>query len=446
VGGKENLLTALLVRLGLGRRELRAWAMYDWANSAFMCTIVTAVFPIYFQREAAATLEGAEALAVMGLANTIAIAIVAVLNPFLGALADYLPIKKRMLGAFLGLGIGATAAMTFVGRGDWKLGMVLFIVASVGAFGSMAFYDALLPHIAREDEIDRVSSAGYAIGYFGGGLLLLVNAVWILKPQLFGMADAGVASRVSFVSVAVWWGLFSIPLFRTVPEPKTGPRVAGRSPLAVASSKLVRTLKELRGFRQAFLLLVAFAIYNDGINTIIKMATSYGAQIGLEAGDMIAAVLLVQFVGVPFAFLFGALAGRLGAKRAIYVALAVYVVISVLGFFMTTALHFYVLAFLVATVQGGSQALSRSLFATMIPRTKSAEFFAFFSIFEKFTGVLGPAAFTLAVTATGSGRIAILSIVVFFVVGWIVLAAVDVGQGQAAARAAEARDAAPSSA
>jgi UMF1 family MFS transporter len=430
-------VSALLERVGLGRRELRAWAMYDWANSAFMCTIVTAVFPIYFQREAAAPLSSTDALAMYGLANTIAIAIVAVLNPFLGALADYLPIKKRMLGAFLALGVGSTASMFFIGHGEWRLAMFLFILASIGAFGSMAFYDALLPHIASADEIDRVSSAGYAIGYFGGGLLLLVNATWLLSPQTFGMADAGVASRISFVSVAAWWLLFSIPIFRQVPEPPTGPRVPGH-PFAIASRRVIQTLKELRGFREAFLLLVAFAIYNDGINTIIKMATSYGAQLGLEAGDMIAAVLLVQFVGVPFAFLFGALAGRIGAKRSIYVALAVYVVISVLGFFMTSARHFYLLAFLVATVQGGSQALSRSLFATMIPRTKSAEFFAFFSIFEKFTGVLGPAAFTLAVAATGSGRIAVLSIVVFFIVGWILLARVNVARGQQIARAAEA--------
>ena len=432
-------MSSLLHRLGLGRPELRAWAMYDWANSAFMCTIVTAIFPIYFQREAAATLPGAEALAMWGLANTIAIAIVAVLNPFLGALADYLPIKKRMLGAFLAVGLVATASMVFIGHGEWRLAMLLFIAASVGAFGSMAFYDALLPHIAGPDEIDRVSSAGYAIGYFGGGLLLLVNAIWIVSPQTFGMRDAGVASRVSFVSVAAWWLVFSIPLFRRVPEPPAAPRVPGH-PLAIASRRLLRTLRELRGFREAFLMLVAFAVYNDGINTIIKMATSYGADLGLDAGNMIAAVLLVQFVGVPCAFLFGALAGRIGAKRSIYLALGIYVVISVLAYFVTTSLHFYLLAFLVATVQGGSQALSRSLFASMIPRTKSAEFFAFFSIFEKFTGALGPAVFTVAVAATGSGRAAVLSIVVFFVAGWLLLARVDVERGQAIARAAERVD------
>jgi UMF1 family MFS transporter len=431
-------MPSLLVRLGLGRRELRAWAMFDWANSAFMCTIVTAVFPIYFHEEAAATLSGADALTMWGLANTIGIAIVAVLNPFLGALADYLPIKKRMLGAFLAVALVATAGMFFIGRGEWRLAMFLFIVASIGAFGSMAFYDALLPHIAGPDEIDRVSSAGYAIGYFGGGLLLLINVVWILKPQMFGMADASVAARVSFVSVAIWWLLFSIPLFRDVPEPPAVARTAEGHPMAVATRQLVHTLKELRGFREAFLLLVAFAIYNDGINTIIKMATIYGTQLGLEKGDLIAAVLLVQFVGVPFAFLFGALAGRIGAKRSIYLALAVYVVISFLGFFMNSALHFYLLAILVATVQGGSQALSRSLFATLIPRNKSAEFFAFFSIFEKFTGVLGPALFTVAVASTGSPRLAVLSIVVFFIAGWILLARVDVDRGQRTARTAEA--------
>ena len=437
MGGEKDVL--MLNRLGLDRPELRAWAMYDWANSAFMCTIVTAIFPIYFQREAAATLEAADALAMMGLANTIAIAIVALLNPVLGALADYLPIKKRMLGVFLGVGLIATASMFFIDRGEWRLAMILFIVASIGAFGSMAFYDALLPHIAAEGEIDRVSTAGYAIGYFGGGVLLVINAIWILRPQTFGMADAGVASRVSFVSVAVWWFVFSIPLFRRVPEPRLRPPARTEAnPLAVALARLAQTLRELRGYREAFLMLVAFAIYNDGINTFIKMATSYGAQLGLEAGDMIAAVVLVQFVGVPFAFLFGAIAGRLGPKRSIYLALGVYVVVSVLAYYVSTAVHFYILAFLIATVQGGSQALSRSLFATLIPRVKSAEFFAFFSIFEKFTGVLGPAAFTAAVSLTGSGRVAILSVVAFFVIGWAVLARVNVERGQAAARAAEA--------
>jgi UMF1 family MFS transporter len=398
-----------------------------------MCTIITAVFPVYFIRVAASTLEPTAALARFGLASTIAVTIVAVLSPILGAVADRAGIKKHLLAAFLGLGLLSTAAMALVGPGEWRLAILLFILANVGAFGSMTFYDALLPHIAGPDEIDRVSSAGYAIGYLGGGLLLLLNTIWILRPGWFGLADAAAASRLSFLSVAIWWALFSVPLFVRVPEP---PR-AGPDPRAEDGGVLRRwtaTVRELQLYRQAFLMLVAFAIYNDGINTIIRMASSYGTEIGLGDSALIPAFILVQFVGVPFSFLFGLLADRLGVKPSIFLALAVYTGISVLGYFMTTALHFYVLAILVATVQGGSQALSRSLFASLIPRSRSAQFFGFFAIFEKFTGILGPAFFAAMVAGTGSSRLAVLSVVAFFIVGGFVLLFVRVEEGQAAAR------------
>jgi UMF1 family MFS transporter len=304
----------------------------------------------------------------------------------------------------------------------------------------MAFYDSLLPHIASEDEIDRVSTAGFAVGYLGGGLLLLFNTLWILQPAFFGMRDAAVASRVSFLSVAIWWLVFSVPLFRRVPEPRRtleSDETARGNPVLAAFTRVAETFRALRLYRNAFLFLVAFAVYNDGINTIIRMAASFGTQIGLEPSDLIPAFLLVQFVGVPFAFLFGGIAGRIGPKPAIFAALGVYTFISVLGYFMTSAAHFYALAILVATVQGGSQALSRSLFATMIPSHKSAEFFGFFGVFEKFTGVLGPAIFAATVAGTGSSRIAILSVLGFFVAGGLLLAFVDVDKGRAAARAAD---------
>jgi UMF1 family MFS transporter len=430
-----------LERLGLHRPELRAWAMYDWANSAFMTTVIAALFPIFFEREAAAGLAPAAALSRYSWASTLAVLTVAVLTPVLGAAADYSAAKKRMLGAFLAVGLAATAGLAFVQRGEWLLAAGLFVLGNIGAFGSMTFYDSLLPHIAPTDEADRVSSAGYALGYLGGGLLLAVNAAWLASPAMFGFSGQGAAVRASFLSVAVWWLLFAIPLFRRVPEP---PRTleadeeAGARPLAVALKRVRETFGELKTFRQAFLLLLAFAVYNDGINTIIRMAVIYGAQIGVASNDLVRAILMVQFVGVPFTFLFGLIAKPLGAKRAIGLALAVYTLISTLGFFMTTAREFYVLAFLVATVQGGSQALSRSLFATMIPRHKSSEFFAFFGIFEKFTGILGPALFGSVVAVTGSGRPAILSVIAFFVAGGALLAFVDVEEGRRAARAAEA--------
>lgn len=431
----------LLERLGLHRPELRAWALYDWANSAFMVTVVTAVFPIYFSSVAAADLPPATATARFGLTTTVALTFVALLAPVLGALADFAGVKKKMLGACLALGVAATACMFFIQRGDWVLAALLFALANIGAASSLVFADSLLPHVARPDELDRVSTAGYALGYLGGGLLLLVNLAWIQRPELFGLGGAALASRLSFVSVAVWWLGFSIPLFRKVPEPPRAGEAdmrAGQSAVRASFVRLFQTLRELRGYRQAFLMLLAFLIYNDGIGTIIRMATPFGTEIGLEQGDLIAAVVLVQFVGVPFAFVFGQLAARIGAKHAVFLSLAVYVVISVLAYGMTTAAEFYALALLVGMVQGGSQALSRSLFASMVPRHKSAEFFGFFGVFEKFAGIVGPAVFTVMVVVTGSSRGAILSIMAFFIVGGLLLSRVDVEEGRRAARRAEA--------
>lgn len=430
----------MLQRFGLHRRELRAWAMYDWANSAFQTTIIAAVFPIYFQRVAAAGLGGSLATERFAWATTIAILIVALVAPVLGAIADYAALKKRMLAVFLAIGAGATAGMFFIGPGDWLLALTLFIIGNVGVAGSIVFYESLLPHIASADELDRVSSAGYAIGYLGGGLLLAVNLLMIEQPEWFGLADAGVATRLSFFSVAVWWVGFSIPLFRYVPEPRRllEANETGRERLlAAAFRRLSVTFRELRAFKQAFLLLLAFLIYNDGIQTIIRMATTYGAEIGLDDGAMMAALLITQFLGVPFAFLFGMLAGRAGPKAAVFLGLAVYAGITVLGYGMRTEAQFFMLAMLVGTVQGGTQALSRSMFASMIPRDKSSEFFAFFGVFERYAGVLGPAIFAWTVSQTGSSRNAILSVIAFFVVGAALLAFVNVGEGRHAAREAE---------
>ncbi len=433
-------MSGLLERIGLGRSELRAWAMYDWANSAFMTTIVAAVFPIYFSRVAAGDLQPAEATGRFALATTVALSIVAVLSPFLGALADCSGSKKRLLGAFMGLGVLATACMFFIRQGDMLLALVLFILGNIGATGSFVFYDSLLPHIAAPKEIDRVSTAGYALGYVGGGLLLLVNLAWIQVPELFGIAGAGLAMRLSFLSVAVWWLGFSIPLFRRVPEPRRGLEAdeeIGVRAMRAALTRLAETLRELRTYRQAFLMLMAFLVYNDGIGTIIRMATTYGTEIGIPQGALITALVLVQFVGIPFAFLFGQIASRVGPKRSIFLALVVYTGVSVLGYFMQTAAHFYALAILVGMVQGGSQALSRSMFAGMIPRHRSSEFFGFFGVFEKFGGIAGPAIFALTIWATGSSRNAILSVIFFFVAGGILLWFVDVEDGQKVARAAE---------
>jgi UMF1 family MFS transporter len=430
-----------LDRLGLGRRDLRAWAMYDWANSAYQTTIIAAIFPVYFANVIAADLADADATSRYAWATTIAVVIVAVVAPLLGAIADYAGVKKKMLAAFMLMGVASTLAMYWIGRGDVTLALALFVIGNIGVAGSIVFYESLLPHLVGEDELDRVSSAGYAIGYLGGGVLLAINVLLMQKPELVGLPDRLAAVRLSLATVGVWWLVFSIPLFRNVPEParalEKDEKPAANAFIAGAK-RLVETFHELRLYKQAFLMLVAFLIYNDGIQTMIRMAAIYGSSIGIDESALIVALLLTQFIGVPFAFLFGHVAGVIGAKRAVFLGLGVYAFISMVGYFMTSATHFFILAIMVGMVQGGTQALSRSMFASMIPKHKSSEFFAFFGVFERYAGILGPLIFASMVQATGSSRNAILAVLGFFVVGAAILVFVNVDEGRRAARAADA--------
>jgi MFS transporter, UMF1 family len=435
-------MTRLLARIGLGRPELRAWAMYDWANSAFWTTVIVAVFPSFFSEYAAAGLPEGAATARLAWGTTVAVTIVALIAPILGAIADHRALKKKLLAVFLAIGVIATLLMATVGQGDWLFALALFVVGNIGVASTLVFYDSLLPHIARPDELDRVSTAGFAIGFVGGGVLLLVNLAWILWPSTFGLPGVVAALKLSLVSVGVWWLIFSIPLFRRVPEPPVSLDDLGDSVVSQIRGGMVaawKTLQELRRSRNAFLMLIAFLLYNDGIQTIIRMSSIYGIEIGIDRNAQIAAFVIVQFVGVPCSFAFGAVAGRIGAKTSLFFALAVYVCISVLGYFMTAAWQFFALAFLVGIVQGGSQALSRSLFARMIPKRKSSEYFGFFAVFEKFAGIFGPLVFAGSITLFGSSRAAVLSVILFFVLGALVLTQVNVAAGEAEAAAAEAR-------
>ena len=446
LGAKRGVLD----RLGMHRPELRAWAMYDWAASAVQTTIMVAVFPIYFIRVAGAHVAPEVANQHLATANAISVAIVALVSPVLGAIADYSGRKKQMLAVFLALGVLSTGAMFFIGRGDLRMAEVLYVLSMSSVAATYVFYESLLPHIASDTEMDRVSTAGYAIGYTGGGVLLALNLAWIQKPEWFGLPagegltpdEATLPARLAFLSVAVWWLVFSIPLFRGVPEPQrlleTDEMPRG-SVIRHAFVRLGETFHELRGYRHAFLMLVAFLFYNDGISTIQKMAAAYATELNIPQDAVITAILIVQFLGIPFSFLFGMIAGRIGAKRAIFVGLLVYTGISILGYHMSTAMHFYVLAALVGTVQGGTQALSRSLFANMIPRHKSGEFFGFFSVFNKFAGIFGPLLFASVIGTTGSSRQAILSVIAFFALGGVLLSFVNVRLGEQAAREAERR-------
>jgi MFS transporter, UMF1 family len=449
MAGTPSAKKGLLSSLGLHRPELRAWAMYDWGISGMQTIIMTAVFPIFFVKVAAANVPAEQASAWWGYVNTIGAVLIAVLAPILGALADFKAAKKKFLVAFMLLGAGATASMFFIQRGELVFASVAFVVSLAGATGSMTFYESLLPHIADESEIDRVSTAGYALGYIGGGLLLAISLLVIQKPALLGLphgeglspSDATLPARLSFVAVAAWWVAFSLPVLRAVAEPPASGTNHGAmqaSPIVASIRQLGTTLRELRNYKQAFLMMLAFTIYNDGIQTIIKMASVYGTELKIDQGQLIAAIVLVQFIGIPAAFAFGGLAGRFGAKRSIFFGLLVYAGICIYGYFLDSARDFWVLAIVVGLVQGGTQALSRSLFATLVPKHKSGEFFGFFSVFEKFGGILGPLAFAVAAQISGNSRTAILSVIAFFIVGAWLLSRVDEVSGAATARAADA--------
>lgn len=439
----------LLARLGLHSPELRAWAFYDWAISGMQTVILASVFQIYFAKVAAAGLEGSRATQAWSAANFGGAVLVAVLAPVLGAIADYSAAKKKFTALFMCVGVLGCFGMFFIQRGDLGLAVLTYVLSLVGSTASLTFYESLLPHIAKPHEVDRVSSGGYALGYLGGGLLLVLNLAWIQRPEWFGLPHgpgisaeaATLPSRLAFVSVGIWWLAFSIPLFLRVREParlREPDEPSGVGAIRAAFTRLGETVREMRYYRNAFLMLIAFMMYNDGIQTIIKTAAAYGTELGISQGSLIGAILLVQFVGVPFALLFGVLAGRIGPKRAIFLGLVVYTAISVVGFFMRTATHFLLLALLVGMVQGGTQALSRSLFASMVPPHKSGEFFGFYSVFEKFANIFGPLLFYVTIAATGSTRYAILSVVVFFAIGAALLRLVNVEEGRRVAREAQA--------
>jgi UMF1 family MFS transporter len=415
--------------------------MYDWANSAFAVTILTAVFPVYY-RSLVLDSGGApaDATAYWAYTTSLSVLLVALIGPWLGSMADLVGGKKRFLAAALVIGVFGTASLALIGSGGlFLLGSVLFAVANLGFAGGNVFYESLLPHVARSHDLDRVSARGYAFGYLGGGLILVINVLWLVHPDWFWMPNREFALRLCFISVAVWWFVFAIPLFRSVGEPGIAAQPRLSADLFVTGfRRLAGTVREMGRYRQVVIFLVAFWLYNDGISTIIKLAAAYGDEIGVDHNDMLIALILTQFIGFPCSLAFGIFARHLGAKRSILLGLTVYMLISVAGFFITSAGHFYALAVAVGLVQGGTQALSRSLFTTMVPRNRSAEFFGFFSTGEKMAGIIGPAIFGFIGQLTGSSRWGIISVTLLFVAGAFLLTRVDEQEGRRVAATAEA--------
>lgn len=411
------------------KKPVLSWVLYDWGNSAFATTIMAAVLPVFYYDVAAKGLDNSLATSYWGYSQSIAVLIVAILAPILGAISDYSAAKKKFLRFFAFMGIIASILLAFVSEGDYILASVLLIVGTIGFSGANVFYDAFLPEIANKDDIDKVSAWGFAFGYLGGGVLLAINILMILKYDWFGLPNATAASQASFASVGVWWFIFSIPLLKNIKEEKKVNPERQLSYAAIGFKRVTKTFKEIKHYKHLFIFLLAFWLYNDGISTIIKMATIYGRDIGIDSNALIIALLITQFVGIPFTFLFGWLASKISAKKALTIALFIYMAIVLLGYFMTTALHFYLLAICVGFVQGGAQALSRSLFGRMVPEDRNAEFFGFYGISSKFAAVFGPFVFGLVGQLTGSSRLGIFSLIIFFIIGIILLQMVDVEKG-----------------
>ncbi|UOR13234.1 MFS transporter [Halobacillus amylolyticus] len=411
------------------KKPVLSWMLYDFGNSAFATTIMAAVLPVFYYDVAAKGVDQSLATSYWGYSQSIAVLIVAILAPILGAISDYSAAKKKFLMFFAFMGMIASVLLAFVGEGDYLLASLLLIIGTIGFSGGNVFYDSFLPEVSDEKNIDKVSAKGFAFGYIGGGVLLALNLMMILNYQWFGLPNSLVASQLSFVSVSIWWFVFSIPLFKNVKEEKKLNPQRTESYAKIGFKRVGRTFRELNQFKQLFVFLLAFWLYNDGISTIIKMATIYGRDIGIDSNSLIIALLITQFVGIPFAFLFGFLADKITAKRALTLALYIYLAIVALGYFMTTALHFYLLAICVGMVQGGAQSLSRSIFGRMVPADRQAEFYGFYGISSKFAAIFGPFAFALVGQLTGSSRLGILSLLVFFIGGIVLLKFVDVEKG-----------------
>jgi UMF1 family MFS transporter len=420
------------------KKAIFGWAMYDWANSAFATTVMAAFFPVLFKQFWSAGADPVVSTAKLGLANSIAGIAVALCAPVLGAIADKGGVKKKLLFFFAFIGVVTTSSLYLVSKGNWHMAVALYIFAVVGFSGGNIFYDSLITGVASDENMDSVSALGFSLGYLGGGILFAVNVWMVLRPETFGIADAGEAVKISFLSVSVWWAVFSIPVFLFVKEPA---HISGESTLNMISAGLVElknTFHEIRHLKVIFLFLIAYWLYIDGVDTIIRMAIDYGMSIGFEFKDLIVALLITQFVGFPSSIGFGYLGEKIGTKRAIFIAIGVYLSVSVLGAFIQNVHEFYILAAVVGLVQGGIQALSRSFYAKIIPVDKSAEYFGFYNMIGKFSVIIG----TFVIGSTGllvksmgyssniASRVGITSISIFFIAGGILLYFVSEEKGR----------------
>ncbi len=420
------------------KKTIFGWCMYDWANSAFATTIIAGFFPVFFKEFWSTGVDTTVSTARLGVANSIAGIIVALMAPLLGAIADKGTSKKKFLLFFAYMGVVMTSSLYMASKGNWPLAIMLYVFASIGFSGGNIFYDALITGVASEKKMDFVSALGFSLGYLGGGILFALNVWTVLSPETFGFSNASDAIKFSFFTVGIWWAVFSVPLILFVKEPKNIQTKSAMNVVKAGFTQLKETFQEVRHLKPIFLFLAAYWLYIDGVDTIVRMAVDYGLSIGFERNDLILALLLTQFVGFPSAIGFGYLGGKIGAKRAIFIAIAVYLFVSIWGAFIQSKFEFYVLAVIIGLVQGGIQALSRSFYAKIIPVNKSAEYFGFYNMLGKFAAVLGPVLMggvgllvkSMGYSSNTASRVSIASLSFFFIAGGILLYFVSEEKGK----------------
>lgn len=398
-----------------------SWALYDWANSAYATVILAGFFPLFFKQYWSDATDVSTSTFQLGLTNSIASTIIVILAPVLGAVADTGNIKKRLLLIFALLGILMSGALYFVGQGETTLALFLFCLSAIGFSGSIIFYDSLIVGICEEKNYNKVSSLGYALGYLGGGILFAIDVYMTLNPEMFGFKDSAAAVKFSFLTVSIWWFIFSIPLFINVPEINMSSNIKMTSVITGGFQQLRKTFHKIKKLPMVILFLIAYWLYIDGVDTIVRMAVDYGMSLGFNSSDLISALLITQFVGFPAAIGFGYLASYIGAKRGILLAIVIYFLMTLWASQINSVSEFYMLAIIIGLVQGGIQALSRSFYAGIIPKDQSAEFFGFYNMLGKFAAVLGPVMMGVVSVLTQNPRISILSISVLFIAGGVLL-------------------------
>jgi UMF1 family MFS transporter len=403
-------------------KKILSWALYDWANSAFATTIMAGFFPVFLKAYWGKDVDPIITTAKLGTTLSFTSFLMAVLSPFMGALSDLRGHKKLYLVLFMLLGVFGCLALGQLGVGEWGWALIIYGIAYIGFNQSCVFYDSLLPSVARGTKMDYASSLGYSLGYLGGGVLFLVNVLWYLHPETFGFADGVSAVKASFISVGVWWLLFSIPLLMNVPEIKMAATKESVFTHAIQSLKLMKkTIKDLRNDKNILLFMMAFWLYIDGVYTVMTMAVDYGMGIGLESKHLISALLITQFVGFPFALIFGHVTKRFGCRKPILLCLGIYTITIFLAIYMSQSWHFYALACVLGMVMGGVQSLSRSMFGNMVPAEKSGEYFAFMNLVGKFASIFGPLLVGGTVFLTGNQRAGMLGLLVLFIGGGALL-------------------------